>query len=581
MPSNLIRRLCLAVLLGVTLPAQHEVAWLWWEYHEAGLLRLWEHRHAVVFEGLDRTGSVPPPSRLKPGVPERQQASAALLAALDQCQDGAQRDLACECLKALARIGTPPDGVRLLEDVLQPRLAFPDQEVRDAAALAIGIAGHTSRPAIQALADLAFDRPAGRKLVGDVPVVVRTRAFAIYGLGLLLRPGDAGQRHLIVELLIELLRQHGDTPDLGVAALHALSLLPRDDGARNVALQALRDQLARKAPLPDIVLAHVPTAVARLLSPADAEAEGWRTRFAAGLAGDGEPRFAQSCAIALGMLCRPWDDGDSADAAYGRRLLERCQDTADDHLRVFAAVALGRMGGAEARDGLLAAFTAPEPAGRRGALALALGVWAQTERGRMAPGEALLTALRAGLGANQVPFVGDCAVALGLYRDAAARPALLELLKSPDAELAGRAALGLGMLGDRSDIEPLRVAFEGSSRRPDLRRNTALARAMLHDGSLVEDLCAVLQRNKENLAQLSAASIALGLVGDRCALPPVEQLLADRAQPPLKRALLAVALGLLADPAPEPWNVRLANGVNWNAAVPTLTDRSCGVLDQL
>jgi hypothetical protein len=102
------------------------------------------------------------------------------------------RDVQTACLMALAKIGLDGAGTTL-ESVFLPRLSRDDLEVRETAALALGIAGRAA--AVAPLLALLLDEPDGRKLVGAGAVPDRMRAFAAYGLALLARRrGGAASR---------------------------------------------------------------------------------------------------------------------------------------------------------------------------------------------------------------------------------------------------------------------------------------------------------------------------------------------------------------------------------------------------
>ena len=73
----------------------------------------------------------------------------------------------------------------------------------------------------------------------------------------------------------------------------------------------------------------------------------------------------------------------------------------------------------------------------------------------------------------------------------------------------------------------------------------------------------------------------LSFIGDRNSIPPLIGLLQDEAMPDLSRAFAAAALGGVADKEKLPWNSKLARGLNYRAAVETLTQSGSGILDIL
>ena len=60
------------------------------------------------------------------------------------------------------------------------------------------------------------------------------------------------------------------------------------------------------------------------------------------------------------------------------------------------------------------------------------------------------------------------------------------------------------------------------------------------------------------------------------------EMLADEDMTPRARAFAAVALGIVSDKEPRPWNAKLSIGVNYRANTTTLTDgRGAGILEIL
>ena len=81
---------------------------------------------------------------------------------------------------------------------------------------------------------------------------------------------------------------------------------------------------------------------------------------------------------------------------------------------------------------------------------------------------------------------------------------------------------------------------------------------------------------------LSAVAKALGFIGDRRSVRPLLKLLEDRGAQDLPRAFAAVALGLIGDKEPLPWNSKIAVDLNYRASAETLTSfAGTGVLDIL
>jgi hypothetical protein len=138
-----------------------------------------------------------------------------------------ERDLVRACLMALARIDAAPDHISLLP-VLAAHLRSDDVLVRATAALALGIAAIPGDEARDLLIALALDSATGQASCGG-PVDERTRAFALYGLGLVGRRSQqlASKRLVFATLRTMLESDPLPPPNLQVAALQACGQLHR------------------------------------------------------------------------------------------------------------------------------------------------------------------------------------------------------------------------------------------------------------------------------------------------------------------------------------------------------------------
>ncbi len=589
----------------------------WWEFGKDPFLRLRDAIYAVSRSAED---DVLPNPRFaftrrpieRPREADLDRVANALLAALRQAHD---RDTISGCLVAVAKIGRDqPDWT--IVDVVTPYLRGGDQELRETAALAFGIAGSLRAAAVERLQALLRDDVRGRELSGGVPVNERTRAFAAYGCGLLLaRTADrVAVAAALAEPLLEVVRApaaHGR--DLKVAAVEALGLLPRDLAGpagkllRARVVAALGEYYrADLGPGERLLQAHAPPAISRLLAARDLTAAFWQRTFAddlrAGIdtdAGTTVPRrgdnlfVAQSCALALGTMTSAWNgdvDGDP-DAAAARTLLDAYHHHRDQQTRAFSLLALARIGGTQARATLLREIDVAGRALERPWCAVALGVLharaaeLAARRGATPETDRELTAAldRAFAEARNPSAIGAIAIALGLAGDERAgdrlRGALVANRQRDD--VAGYIALGLGLMRDPRAVPEIRGLLAGASRRPFLMMQCVRALGLIGDSSVTETLCRELETDEPSLAKLSAAASALGQIGDRRSLDPLLRMLASDTLTPLTRACAAVALGSICDKDALPWNHVFASFTNYRAATETLTDGASGILDIL
>lgn len=581
----------------------------WWEFGKDPYLRLrdtlysdrgedplarWNPRLAGLKRNL-----TPPTKKDIEGIAQQ---IAALLKKTDD------RDTTSACLLALAKIGHKRAGFDLTE-YFTPFLKRGDQELRESSALSIGVAGSLDQASIDILVGLIEDSQIGRNLSGKGAVNERTRAFAAYGAGLLLhRSREAGASMRLARTLQTVLAEsssHGR--NLIVAAIEALALLPRDwDGvAAKTLRQSAIDEIGNFYDLKlgagdQLVQAHVPTAIARLLKPRSIAALQWRDRFAkdlsAGLrSGKSSSKvnhhIAQSCALALGTMCEPWETVNSSSNAVGELLIKVHKKHRDQQTRSFAALSLARIGGQMTMDYLLSELSVANKAIEQPWLAVALGVIAAKQRAdgshegsNAAQYELVTKSLLAQFKKARNPgTIGALAIALGLTGTGDARDVLrASLVKNQRRDdIAGYVALSLGLLRDTTSLNDLRDLRENSSRRPFVMMQSVRALGLLGDFTLTEQLSNELSESGSTVLRLSATAQALMQIGDRRCLPALQEMLRKSDTTPLTKAFAVVALGGVCDKDPMPWNSIYASYVNYRASTETLTDGMAGLLDLL
>lgn len=513
------------------------------------------------------------------------------------------RDVASACLIALAKIGRDQPG-SMLHEAFVPFLRSSDQEERETAALALGIAGRLDRvESTELLISLMQDGEAGRKACDQAGVNERTRAFAAFGLGLLLaRAETPAHAHVILEALTKQLAADGGTGrELAVAVIEAIGLFPQR--LTGPAGAALRDGAAAAlgkfydlplGPGEQLLQAHVPTAIARVARGSVAEV--WRERLTTDLrrslerdqkADKSNVHVAQSCVLALGELCAPWEL-ETDDRAAGPALLWRTyREHHDQQTRSFALLALARVGGMQSQSVLLRAFEQGNRAFEKPWAAIALGVLSDRKK-RLDPtakdDPALLAALRTEFATTKNPgAMGGLAVALGLCRDLEAADPLRASLSANAHrdDVAGYLCIGLGLMRDDRSVGPMRELLKGAERRPNLMLQAARSLGMLGDVAVIDQLCTALTEGDSSVVRIAAIASALGQIGDRRSIEPLLAIAGDDKRLPLTRAFAVVALGGVCDKDPLPWNAAYATFTNYRASTSTLTDGGAGILDIL
>jgi HEAT repeat protein len=511
----------------------------------------------------------------------------ALAALLDSERN---RDVQTACMVALARIGIDPPGL-VLEDLLAARIARDDQEVRETAALALGIAG---RPAgLPKLLALLRDDAEGRGMCGGSPVSDRTRAFAAYGLGLLARRcADAPVKQQAHDQLLAIVRdQQLKSRDLRTAAVCGLGIScdPAQAGHKRLAWQTV-DELAAWFEQDlgrgdEAIQAHAPVAIGRLLGRGCSQLHQRCKQQMVQVLGAADKRsnpILQSAALALGMLAVPAEQ-HAEDAAVAKALQVYYEKGVDRLARNFAIMALGRIGGAANRDWLFGAYTRANKHQERPWIALSLGLIAAESAAKGETDSTIAHMLLEDLPRAQNPSVqGALAVALGLTGHAAAGPRLQRLLRERenDETLAGYLCIGVAMLGDPTAVPMLGDILQRSRRRPFLLLQAAVGLGRLGDRGANEQLLAMM-RDSDSTAVLAALANAIGQIGDRRAIEPLVAMTTDNELTKLSRAFVAAALGGVGDGPVLPWNLPLSRDSNYGAPVDTLSNGSTGVLDIL
>lgn len=574
----------------------------WWEFNKDRFLALRTTVPSGVETGSDDfyLGGTRRAEARDAMRPTQQQAIEVVLPALKRALDAtAQRDITTACLVAIAKQPRDHAEFSLLE-LATPRLRDGDQEVRETAALALGIGARGDEATLALLSGLALDGRAGRAARGGA-VDERMRAFATYGLGLTAQRGDVAMRVRVFGVLRQLLAD-GTTAgrDTRVAAIHGIGLLAsarRDYASTRLmeeAVTVLDRYFGRSLGAgEELVQAHCPTAIARLLGSSSVRSASFCRRYAEVLSDLQQSSrrgsaVTQSCALALGrMVPRLPRDAEGDDDGTRKVLLGTSRSHPDRLTRSFALVAMAQAGGAAARSALLTEFDQSKQVQRKAWCALALGLFAQAERaasGAIVADRLVADTLHDALRAEQEPgLVGAVGVALGLCGAVEAADTMRARMRASVAneKVAGYLCIGLALMQERSAVADVRDVAAGAMRRPDLLLQAAVALGRLGDREAAADLLRWMNEGAGSLAKLGALSTALARIGDRRSIEPLVAMLHDESLGALPRAFAAVALGGVCDHRDLPWNTLIASDINYRATVSTLTDQSTGILDIL
>tara|TARA_R110002072_G_scaffold25443_6_gene85087 strand:+ start:24521 stop:26236 length:1716 start_codon:yes stop_codon:yes gene_type:complete len=569
---------------------------LWWDFNQDSHLRQKQLAGPTATGSDDFYLGATRATRRPVLLPDRAVVIADVLPALRQAVASGPREVTASALLALGRIGLDHPEFEVF-DVIVARLQDSDQVIRETAALALGLAGHTDTRSLDVLGAIVLDEDTAR-VARKAASNDRTRSFAAYGIGLLAKNSSVtATKHSAFEVLSQVLADQGENSrDVRVAAVQAMSLLDIDHhkyaGAklqRDVLACLDRYMRAEVGRGDREVQAHCPTAIARLVVDDRVQRERYQCRLASVLAGrsyDGSKRrrshhaLAQSCALALGQMVQSGSHG--SDVCI-KTLLDAWHGHKDAQTRSFSMLALGQIGGKESRRALLREFRRASASIERPWCALALGLLAADHYRETGAVDALVVEeLRREFARAKNPqAVGALAIGLGLAHADKSMPALKRRLRMNLAkgELAASICEALAMIGELRARETLHLVIEECDRRPQLLQKASIALGHLGDEKVAEALAKRLSDGESNYAMQVALATALAEVGDRRQVGPLLQVLVDTSRSAVTRAGAARALGGIADRRSLRWNTPLRSNTNYRANVATLTDRSSGVLD--
>jgi len=413
-------------------------------------------------------------------------------------------------------------------DLVRNALGDGSLDVRRSSMLSLGVL--ESGRASWLLMNIADDSRAGRTLVSSSPIAVDDRGTALITAAL---RGDVATEPLLLQMLSE---RDGMHPELLSMAADAAGLMGSSEAIRPLIDIAFDKQL------PQGVRSSAIGALGRIGDPSVTPA------LMELLDGDLDPRRAAT--VALGLV------GHAGAARVIDRLGDMLEHETDAVARHFAAISLGRIGGELARSRLLAAFTKPRD-DMRPWLALALGVCERTSpSGAIAP--VLLDRFKK---ENNTDSQASCLIAIGLCHTDQGLAELAEALKHSRVDLAGAAAMGLGLSGQAVAATPLREAL-ATATNADVLRQTALALGILGDSASIPALLEVM-RATSNPFVASYAAIGVAFMGDDEAAGPLLDLIQHQGPIGVTTTYAIAAVGQLFDSDRRPALSRLSSGDNY------------------
>ncbi|MBC8406497.1 MAG: hypothetical protein H8E15_14855 [Planctomycetes bacterium] len=503
------------------------------------------------------------------------------------------RDIAGGGMMALAKIQLDPT----VTDIFKSYLKSGDQEIAETAALAFGVLQNAaSYPVLEALAE---DNSEGRRLTGKPNGVPdRTRAFSIYGMGLLGASTDDPtlQAKIADKLWNILITDQSSFKDLKTACVISMGVIPYQDPSAPVEklLGYLND-----GENDHLVRSHCPNAIAKILStaaqtdptnPLIKQAVQTLTDYCT--ARNVKNEVVQSCVYALGMLVNNSTEFP-IDSAFDA-IAEVAEKSKNKQSMKFATIAMAHLG-AQAGEGpyrekaikFLSDGMRKGKGGYDAWCGMSLGVMAfyVSEQGGSMPSTIERGVLAKFNDESNQQRKGAYAVSLGLMKAETAKEDLRKSIdKSRDESFQGYACLGLGMIGAREYKDFLTEVVQNSTRKPDLLKQGSIALGLMKDKEVSNLLIKLIKpddKKKPSLAVLSAAATAIGFIGDKGSVNPLIESMNNEKFTPLARAFSAIALGAVSEAYELPWNSLFSRDLNYRAAVQTLTNQATGILDIL
>ncbi len=443
-----------------------------------------------------------------------------------------------------------PPGPSEIRDGIVPilleALVDRDREVRDSAAIALGRAGSIPEceALLRALADP--DQAVAEAATIGLGLLRFSRAESAL-VRILTEPGTPHRQRALSALALGL----SGGPD----ARESLAAHLGERGGDDLVTRLRRQDMAGCRALALGLTGDTTTTalLVRLLRESDIRDASFRPLLLVGLAKLGDPAALPAVRSALGD--RRTDVRRAAAIAFGRLLPRGAADDiapllaaiaadSDTHVRCFAAISAGRVGGEAATNTLRTLFGTARDREVRAFAAIALGI-----AGDVSSLPDLLAQVREGADPD---FAGAAAIAIGILGRHEPAADLLEALgKTRNPGLRSHLVTSLAMLGDAAVLPAARDILVRSRNAAELGA-AALALGLLGDRESVDTLVRVL-RSAAQTAVRGAVALSLGLLGDRRAIGPLTTLVRSPSEQPAARAFAVVALGVLGETAsPRP-----------------------------
>ena len=426
-----------------------------------------------------------------------------------------------------------------------------DKRVRESSCLGMGILG--SKEAIPLLIDVMTNSPKGKDALGrrGKDIQDRTRAFAALAIGLIGSRDDITDTQG-VSALLDMLTQKHPSQDLSVGPLVALGIMEAKEATPALIKYLQNDEKGSRE------RSYAATTLGKI---------GDRSAIPAllkGLRNKHNP-VKRSCAIALGQLC------NAEDKEAFKQLRKAVKSAADRGTRNFAIMSIGQIGGIDQRNYLSRLLREKNRFDKTWA-AMALGVYAFNNEDPevLVIAENLMKSFKS---CKNFEERGAYAIALGLMKYDLAGDLLLSTLhEGGQASFRGHLCTAMGLMEHKAAIKVVREVV-GERGDVNLRRAASIALGLLGDKDAVKVLQKEIARSSNSQAVHGAVTQGLGFIGDVSAVDSLNDMVREKAKyKDATRAFAAVALGLLGDKDALPILAKISENNNYLEATDAIKE---------
>lgn len=401
------------------------------------------------------------------------------------------------------------DALRRISELFKDK----SRQVREAACLGIGLLDH--RRSFSTL----------KKIYEDKQKLLRTRCFALVGMGLSLRNTFNLDQHFY---LCNVVKDKSQVRDLRVAAATGLQVGSNTNGApalNEVFLDVSDDPYVR---------AHVGVTLGKM-----------KAAFAsAGLSKTLESKdthVSRTSAIALGMITY------DRDKDIVNKLRRMAISGANRGTKNFSIISLGEIGSPRGMNSLLERFIKGTEMDKSFA-ALAIGIYGFNKNFKIAREKEYVSDLihKEYIKVKSPSLKGSFAIALGLLNYSKSADDIRKDIEKVGSHVTqGHLSMALALMDDKASIPAIQELVKKRG-DPDRRRLASMALGMLGDPEAVDLLQQVIKESSSSKSILAAATVSLGHIGDRSAVKTLVDI-AMLNSSDISRAFAVVALGYLGD----------------------------------